>query len=221
MLKQMRKHAKYFYVLFFIVILTFMFWGVGTQFEKKSTGEAVAQINGDKITVAEYWRAYERMDNFMRDLYGAKYDDKMKEALKQKVLNELLNDKVLYAMAVESGLKVSSREVTDSITADPTFQRDGVFRPDVYQRTLEINHITAGQYEADKARSLLIQKFTRLIMDPVELSPAEVKDLPADQKTADMVKDTVLGVKKERAFASYMGALEKGMKITLKPELIS
>ena len=31
MLQSMRKHAKYFYVLFFVVIISFVFWGVGTQ----------------------------------------------------------------------------------------------------------------------------------------------------------------------------------------------
>jgi peptidyl-prolyl cis-trans isomerase D len=220
MLKEMRRHAKYLYVLFFIVILSFVFWGVGSV-NKSNTPDAVATINGEKITLTEYWRTYERMDNFMTELYGDKYDQKMKDALKGKVLSDLVTDTVLYKQALQSGLTVSDREVSDAIAADPTFQRDGVFRPDVYQRTLELNHISSTQYEQTKKRGLLVQKFSRLIEDPIELSPEETQALPADQKTADMVKETLLGAKKERAFASYLGSLERQMKITLKPELVS
>ena len=45
----MRKHARYFYVLFFIVILTFIFWGVGTV-DKTGPAEIVAEVGKYKIT---------------------------------------------------------------------------------------------------------------------------------------------------------------------------
>ncbi len=43
MIKALRKHAKYFYILFFIVILTFIFWGVGSV-DKTGEDEVVAEI---------------------------------------------------------------------------------------------------------------------------------------------------------------------------------
>jgi peptidyl-prolyl cis-trans isomerase D len=43
MLKVMRQHAKYFYVLFFIVILSFLFWGIGTV-DKTGRGGVIAEV---------------------------------------------------------------------------------------------------------------------------------------------------------------------------------
>jgi len=63
MLKIMRKHAKYFYVLFFIVIITFVFWGVGTV-DKTGVIEIVAEVGPYKILADDYVSTYERMTKF-------------------------------------------------------------------------------------------------------------------------------------------------------------
>ena len=42
MLESMRRHARYFYVLFVVVIITFIFWGVGGV--DKSASVNVAEI---------------------------------------------------------------------------------------------------------------------------------------------------------------------------------
>ena len=55
MLKAMRKHARYFYVLFFIVILTFIFWGVGTV-DKTGGKEILAEVGKYRITTEDYIR---------------------------------------------------------------------------------------------------------------------------------------------------------------------
>ena len=59
MLQAMRKHAKYFYVLFFIIIITFVFWGVGTV-DKTGDVEIIADVGPYKITAADYWKTYDR-----------------------------------------------------------------------------------------------------------------------------------------------------------------
>ena len=74
MLKMMRHHAKYFYVLFFIIILSFLFWGVGTV-DKTSSGGIVAEVGKQKITQEEYYRAYDNAFKFYRDLYKEKFDE--------------------------------------------------------------------------------------------------------------------------------------------------
>ena len=83
MLKAMRKHAKYFYVLFFIVILSFIFWGVGTV---DNTGgvEVVAEVGKYKITTDEYWKTYDRVYRFYREIYKDKFDEEMEKKLKLK-----------------------------------------------------------------------------------------------------------------------------------------
>ena len=78
MLMSMRKHAKYFYVLFFIVILSFVFWGVGTV-DKTGGAEIIAEVGNYKITAQEYWRTYDNVYRFYRDVYKDSFDEEMEQ----------------------------------------------------------------------------------------------------------------------------------------------
>ena len=104
MLKVMRKHAKYFYVLFFIVILTFIFWGVGTV-DKTGGVEIVAEVGKYKITADEYWKTYDRVYRFYREIYKDKFDEEMEKKmnLKENVLDSMINERVLLTAAKECG----------------------------------------------------------------------------------------------------------------------
>jgi peptidyl-prolyl cis-trans isomerase D len=220
MLRGMRKHAKYFYVLFFIVILTFIFWGVGGV-DRDGETVPVAEVEGEKITLEEYWRAYDRMENTMREVYPGQFDEKMREELKKNVMETLIAQRVLLKAARDAGISVSDQEVEDSIVSDKNFIRDGSFRKDIYLRTLEMNRLTPEAYEALKRQELLMEKMRRLIEDPVTLSPSELAMIKGDEQTAKLLRDVILGAKKERALKSYVEGLKKGMKITEHPDIIS
>src|SRR4030067_1501370 len=128
MLKMMRHHAKYFYVLFFIVILSFLFWGVGTV-DKASSGGIVAEVGKQKITQEEYYRAYDNAFKFYRDLYKEKFDEEMQKKLnlKDTVLDSLIGNRVLLLAAAENGIRGSDEELNDAIIKEPAFMKNGVF----------------------------------------------------------------------------------------------
>ncbi|MFN3481061.1 MAG: SurA N-terminal domain-containing protein, partial [Thermodesulfovibrionales bacterium] len=125
MLKAMRKHAKFFYVLFFIVILSFVFWGVGTV--DKSTNVAVAEVEKEKVSLEEYWLAYDRVREFYRETLKEGFTDEVEKQLnlKQKVLDILIDEKVLLIAAKRAGITVSEKELEEAIMNDPNFMRDG------------------------------------------------------------------------------------------------
>ena len=105
MLELMRHHAKYFYVLFFIVILSFIFWGVGTD-DNMSTGQTVAEVGKYKISAQDYSRVYENMYKFYRDLYKDKFDEEMQKKLniKGKAIDTLVSQTLLLIAAEENGI---------------------------------------------------------------------------------------------------------------------
>src|SRR5271169_2958892 len=116
MLKAMRKHARYFYVLFFIVILSFIFWGVGTV-DKTGSTEIVAEIGNYKITNDEYWKTYDRIYRFYRELYKDKFDEETEKKLnlKENVLDSMINERVLLIAAKEMGIGVRDDELQESV----------------------------------------------------------------------------------------------------------
>lgn len=213
MLKAMRKHARFFYVLFFIVILSFIFWGVGTI--DKSTNVAVAEIDKEKISLEEYWRAYDRVREFYRETLKEGFTEEVEKNLnlKQKVLDILIDERVLLIAAKKAGLSVSEKELEEAIINDPAFMRDGKFNRDVYIRTLELNRLTPQIYESMRKKELLLTKMRRVITESVDIPQVDVKD--------DALRQAMLSSMSEGAVKSYVEGLKKGLKIKVNQQLIS
>jgi peptidyl-prolyl cis-trans isomerase D len=217
----MRKHAKFFYFLFFIVILSFIFWGVGTL--DKPTAVNVAEINGEKITVEEYWRTYENIRQFYRDLYKAQFDEEMEKKLKLKeaVLNSLIEERVLLISARKLGIAVTDKELQDAVVNDPRFMRDGVFRKDVYFRTLELSRLTPETFENSVRRNLTQLKMRRLIGSAIDVNPLDLKDVSGDEKKINEMKQAILSDKIDAAVKSYVNGMKQKMNLKVNMELIS
>jgi hypothetical protein len=214
MLKSMRKHAKYFYVLFVLVILSFIFWGVG-GIDQPST-VPVAVRGEETITVDEYWRAYQNAMDLYRDIYKEKFDEE-KLGLKQNVLNSLVAERVLYVAAEQAGLAISDSELQEAIMNEPAFMRDGRFNRQVYLRALELNRITPGAYEESKRRDLMGEKMKRLIEESVDLTPSELEKVKGDET----LRQILLESKRQSALESFIEGLKKQMRITVNEQLVS
>jgi hypothetical protein len=221
MLKTMRKHAKFFYFLFFIVILSFIFWGVGTL--DKPTAVSVAEIGKEKITVEEYWRAYENVRQQLRDLYKEKFNEEMEKSLKLKetVLNSLIDERVLLISAAELGVKVTDKELQDAIVNDPRFMRDGIFRKDVYFRTLDLNRLTPEMFENSMRQQLTLIKMRRFIVSTIDINPLDLKGVAGDEKKVNEARQAILADKSNAAIKSYVDSAKQRMKFKVNMDLIS
>ncbi len=217
MLESMRKHAKYFYVLFAIIIVAFIF--TFTPQVDKSSSLAVAEIGKERITVDEYSKIYKMERENLRRQYKEKFDEEFekKHMLKQRVLNQMINEKILLIAAKEMGISVSDEELADFIVNMPAFKRDGVFDKNIYQRVMEINNIT----ENDLRKDIIVQKVVRLIIESVDLSDYELKKIPNDKKTLDMAKNLYLADKRSRTVGSFIEGMKKQLNVKINTEIFS
>lgn len=222
MLKTMRHHAKYFYVLFFIVILSFIFWGVGTV-DKTSNGGIVAEVGKQKISQEDYYRAYDNAFKFYRDLYKEKFDEEMQKQLnlKNTVLDSLIANKVLLLAAAENGIKVSDEELNEAIMNEPAFKRNGVFDTQVYQNTLRLSRITAEAYESMKRQELAIGRMTRLIELSAVAPVVDLGSTASDEQTLKALRDAMLNDAKDRTVKAFINGYKKSIKIKENRQLIS
>ncbi|HMK43642.1 MAG TPA: SurA N-terminal domain-containing protein [Dissulfurispiraceae bacterium] len=220
MLEGMRKHAKYFYILFFIVILTFIFWGVGPL--DKSTSVVVAEIGKEKISIEEYWRAYDNARNTYRQIFKDQFTEELEKQLnlKETVLDMLIEERVLLAAADQMGLSVSDGEVQDAIVNDPRFKRDGGFKKDVYFRTLELNRLTPDQFERMLRQQMVSEKVKRLVWASVDLTPLD-KEAKGDDEKALQARQAALAVKRNAALKSFVDAARASMQVKVFREKIS
>jgi peptidyl-prolyl cis-trans isomerase D len=217
----MRKHARYFYVLFFIVIITFIFWGVGTK--DKQTAQAVAEIGKEKITAEEFWRAYDRARDTYREIYKDQplEDIEKKLNLKQMVLNGLIEERVLLVSARELGLTASDEDLQQAIVNDPRFRRDGVFKKDIYLKTLSMNRLTADMYEGILRDQLAVDKMRRLILLSVDVTDIDLAGTVADPAKAAMMKQMALYNKRNAALRSFVEGAKTKMHFKLNRDVIS
>ena len=219
MLKMMRRHAKYFYVLFFIVILSFLFWGIGTV-DKTGGRGVIAEVGKHKITAEEYWRSYENVNRFYREIYKDKFDEEMEKKLnlKEKVLDSMIQERVLLIAAKEEGINISDEELQEAITHEPAFMRDGVFDKNVYLNRLKLMRITVDEYENAKRQELILNKMRRLIELSVDVPNMSTT---GDEKSIDMLRQAMLNEKRENAIRAYVDGLKKDIKIKIDTKLIS
>ncbi len=222
MLKMMRHHAKYFYVLFFIVILSFIFWGVGTV-DKTSSGGIVAEVGKQKITMQEYYGAYDNAFKFYKNLYKDKFDEEMQKKLKLKdtVLDSLIGDRVLLAAAAENGIRVSDEELNEAITSEPAFKKNGVFDSELYQNILRQSRLSPEAYEAMKRQELIVTRMSRLIELAAAPPVVDLSGVSADEQTLKTMKDALINDARERAVKSYIDTYKKSLNIKEYRQLIS
>lgn len=219
MLQGMRKHARYFYVLFIIVILSFIFWGVGPL--DKPTELTVAEVGKEKITIEEYWRTYENARTMYRQIFRDQFNEELEKKLnlKEAVLESIINERVMLAAAADMGITVSDLEVQDAILSNPQFKRDGVFKKEVYFRTLELNRMTPEQFERSTRQQMAVSKLKSIIWASVDGIPSEVTPGDDTQKAQELSRS--LSAKRDLALKSFIEAAKASMQIKVNRERIS
>ncbi|MFQ5901983.1 MAG: peptidylprolyl isomerase [Thermodesulfobacteriota bacterium] len=196
MLKFMRKKTKsiFIYVIFTMIILVFILWGVGGI--KKDKSSIVANINGKLIQRSDFLKIYRNQLDFYRNLYKDNFSKELLESLnlKERVLDGMVENALILQEAERLNIKVSTEEIFDRIKTTPAFQQDKVFDRELYLRLLKSNRIFPGEYEKELEKEVLIKKMQNLILQRIKVSDAEVKEFfDYEQRKVNLRYITVAG----------------------------
>ncbi|AMK10361.1 MAG: SurA N-terminal domain-containing protein [Pseudodesulfovibrio sp.] len=193
MLEIMRENASGWIIkiLFAVIIFIFIF-AFGMSGLNSSGDPALATVNGQVITRAEFEQMYQRASENIRrsnpDLDQAQIKT---PEFKQMILGELISRKLLLAEAEKLGIRASDAEVSAGIAAQPMFKdANGVFSKDVYQSALRGIRMTPSQFEADYRQELTIDKVQEAVAAPADVSEAQARQLydwVGEQATIDYV----------------------------------
>ncbi len=179
MLELMRKHARNWImkVLLGIIIIVFIFY-FGSM-GRHHQAETIARIDGKIIAYVDLQKEYQGMIDLYQQRFGGNLPEELLKSmnLKQKALDNLLDQAVVMAKARDMGLQVTDEEVRASITAYPAFQRNGVFNESLYRQMLQYNKVTPEEFEAMQKKGLTMMKIETLIQEGVRVSDREVYDL--------------------------------------------
>ncbi|MBN1663266.1 MAG: SurA N-terminal domain-containing protein [Deltaproteobacteria bacterium] len=179
MLDLMRKHARSWImkVLLGIIIIVFVLY-FGSMSGRQKT-QTVATIDGKMISVADVQREYGNLILYYEKMYGGSLNNEILKQmnLKQKALDNLIDQAVILKKAEQYRIKTTDEEVKALIMANPSFQANNVFNERAYQYALRSIKMSPEEFEAVQQKMITAAKLEELIADAVKITDQEVYDL--------------------------------------------
>jgi peptidyl-prolyl cis-trans isomerase D len=181
MLGFMRKHARssFIKIIFWMIIVVFVFWGVGVMVAGGDKVNVAALVDGEPISVQTYTRAHERMERVYRELYRENMNPQILAQLNlgQRALDDLVTEMLLKREAARLGLQVTDDEVREAILDIPTFQDGARFDRTRYLNALRASRLTPTEFEESQRETLLVTKLEGLLTDGLTASDQEIRNL--------------------------------------------
>jgi len=142
-----------------------------------SSADAAAEVNGEKIPITEFYRY---RDNFRRqNPQLAQLSPAETERVNIRILNFMIDEKLLSQKARELGFRVSDKEVNEFIKSIPAFQIEGQFiGKDQYQeRIRRIFNLNPGDFEIILRQELLARKMEDFIYETALITEEELYNI--------------------------------------------
>ena len=173
-----RKRSWIISILLGLIIIVFIAFYGGSKYRDTGGGQDVAEVNGEIITQREFELEYERAVDRYRELLKGSLTPEMLKSLniKRTLLDELIQKRLLLQEAQAMGLTVTDDELASFLSLAPEFQVAGHFNKERYIQLLRANRLTPADFEEQQRQQLTIQRLYNLILDPVQVPQAEVRD---------------------------------------------
>lgn len=155
-------HSLGIKIAFGLIILVFIFWGIGSN---TSSSGIVAKVNGEPVTVNEFQQAYNQMANEIKTVIPDITAEQLENfGLEQRVLQNVIINKLFLAESKRLGVDVSAAELRDTLMALPYFHdQNGKFSAELYQQRVKAAGQTPAQFENTLRSDILPQKFQELV----------------------------------------------------------
>ncbi|WP_264685990.1 peptidylprolyl isomerase [Wolbachia endosymbiont (group B) of Pyrgus malvae] len=129
-------------VLLLVCLLIFM--GIGNLLSNDDERKELAKVGKEVITSDEYKLLYQ---NYKKQISGSDVSKEQVKKLKYDLLNALIEQKLLFNLISELGLKVGEESIKSHIKNTKYFQDDkGEFDHNKFHQTLNSLHITEKEY---------------------------------------------------------------------------
>jgi peptidyl-prolyl cis-trans isomerase D len=177
----LRRHQRWFHVLLGLVILGFIVFYI-PMFTDTAVGganEEVGRVGDLPITAREYQTRYSRLRNRYEQMTRKPLDANMLRmlGLDRQVFDDLVEQRIVELEANRLGLKVSDKDVAQSVAALPFLQENGRFLgAEVVKRWADSQGMTIAELERMMRQDLLRKQLESLVTDGVTVTPNEVQD---------------------------------------------
>jgi peptidyl-prolyl cis-trans isomerase D len=186
MLDGMRKISQHWIgrailsVLFGLLIVSFVIWGVGDMF-RGFVPDKVAEVGGQSISVQQYQNSLQTLmfriqSRMHRNLTSAQAHEL---GLDRQVLANLIADAALDVRAGSLGMAISEASIVDAVRSDPSLQdASGQFNPAAFDQALRDSGLSERGFFAAQSRAYMRQQIETPLIDGL-VAPKPLVDLLA------------------------------------------
>ncbi len=156
MIRSIKKYSKsiFFKILVGIIILPFLFWGMGDVFRGGSQN-LVAKVDSEKITTQEFVDYLRMLRLDTNQIESLKNSD-----LAERILSTYIGSKVLKLELEKFNVEISDASLKEILLNDKTFFKNKKFSRTEYEKFLITSNLSASAFEdnlvqQEKKRMLL------------------------------------------------------------------
>jgi peptidyl-prolyl cis-trans isomerase D len=155
-----KNHKVIIGVILFLVSVPFAFFGIDFYFRGGDAAGQVAKVGGVPISPREYEQALQQRQEQLRQAMQGRADPALLNGpeVRQAVLNDLVNDRLVYTAAVKSGISISNDDLQRVIGSIPAFQENGTFSRKAYERALQSQGLSEAGFEAMLRKDLVLAR---------------------------------------------------------------
>lgn len=158
-----------------LICVTFALWGIQNYIKGTGDTEEVAKVNGAKITPRQLQLAYEKAKQQQLARGNITLDQNSQAALKQQVLQQLIEDIVIGQALVKSGFAIGIQQLNAVIASMPMFQENGHFSAEKMRQMLSNLAYSENEFITELQHSLMLSQFEVGVMGSSFTLPSEIK----------------------------------------------
>jgi len=205
MLKTMRKNVQSLKWVLWVVIATFILsiffiWGLSGEgpLGKSAASSVVASVGRQRVTASGFTQALRsRIESLKTQVQELNRGFIEQLQVPQQVLQQMIEQSLIFALADEMGIRASDDEVAARIMSFPGLQQDGKFIGfEEYERRLQYNRINLGDFEDSLRREIILTKTIQILTAGVTATPDEIWD--NYKKSKDSAKIEYLALEKSK-----------------------
>ena len=149
-------HGRVFKILFWIIILSFIFAGVGNYLIPRMDTDP-AKVGEIKIPKEQWDAQYQDQVRLMQRQYGAQINSLLEDpnyvkTLRLQVLERMIDNVALNSVTYDQGIRIGDEQVKEAIRNEKAFFKDGKFNNDLFLATVR-NMGSSPDYYAQQLRA--------------------------------------------------------------------
>ncbi|MGP1958924.1 MAG: peptidylprolyl isomerase [Arsenophonus sp. NC-CH8-MAG3] len=166
-------------MVFVIIILSFLFTGVGSYLISDSSNHA-AKVNGTEISQFQLHKAFQQEKQALQERLGDQFskiasNEKGIQILRHQALERLISVTLLNQYSYQLGLTASDNQIKQDIYNMPVFQIDGHFDSKKYRTILSKNNINADDLAKEIRYNLINRQLSKVYVTNEFALPEEIK----------------------------------------------